>query len=108
MLLIGLAPETSGAFSLSNLAVYDAVVAHLKLTCVHYFDMRKAVMMFVDRHVVRMQLAQARHTPARCQPSVYVWFTVFTRLMVMTTQRIVLSTQEQTTCDVYRTEYRRT
>lgn len=66
MLLIGLAPETSGAFSLSDFAVHDAVVAHLKLSRIHHLNVRKAMMMFVDRHVVRMQLAQTRHTPARC------------------------------------------
>ena len=57
MLLIELAPETSGAFSLSNLAVDYAVVAHFKLSRVHYLNVREAVMMFVDGHVVRMQFA---------------------------------------------------
>lgn len=57
MLLIGLAPETSGAFSLSDFAVYYTVVAHLKLSRIHNLNVRKTMMMFVDRHVVWMQLA---------------------------------------------------
>jgi hypothetical protein len=106
MLLIGLAPTTVGAFLLSNLTIYNTVVANFKLTRVHHLNVRKAMMMFVDRHVVRMQLAQTRHTPASCKFSFNVWLTVFTRLMMMTAQRIVLCAQEQTTRDVYGTEYR--
>jgi hypothetical protein len=104
--LIEQALKTLGAFSLTNLSVYYSVVAHFKLATIHHTHMRKAVVMLVDGHVVRVQFAQACHTPTSCKLSFDVRFAMFTRLVMVTTQCIGLGTQEQTPCDVYRTEYR--